>query len=550
MKKNVASKILAGALASAMVLSMAACGEGETQPSSSTPASSTPASGSSTPASTAATPEPTADPMASMSISIRLPSDNTHSEANEWHDKLVDEINAYTNMDITWEWLPMADYFSVVGNDIIANNLADVMVVPKDATFLGAAEDGYFWDLTDYLADYDNFAVIPDAVLANCAHNGRVYALPRTRNLGRNGWGYRIDWLNNLGLEEPTTLEAFEEMLRAFTYDDPDGNGENDTVGLFVDQWAGVWDIIMAWFGVPSEWGIDENGDLIHKSQTPEYKTALAKIRDWYAQGYINNGSNGIPDFLEISPGKARDQGLRTQLGGVGVQVLDDMRKVQTYFQDQGITTEDEIIFTLMGATDFVGDGELRTLPTTGLNHMIAISKKTVQTEEQLRRVLQCLNDLQDGECMNLMEYGWEGYTYDLDENGYVALYNADQLAASGVGSGTYNYGFNQIFTYITAEENARPVTRPPSTAPINKLEDQLKLDNEKYCVPNYGASYTSQFQVDNAGALGEILSTAQQAYIRGEIDEAALDEAIKRWWTAGGRIVTQEMNDAYQANK
>ena len=421
------------------------------------------------------------------------------------------------------------------------------MVVGKDATFLQAAEEGLFWDLAPYIDEYDNLSTIPQATRENASHNGKMYGIPRSRTLARNGIGYRVDWLNNLGLAEPTTLEAFYDMMYAFTYNDPDGNGVDDTVGLFLDSWTGVYDIIMTWFGVPNVWGIDENGDLIHKSQTPEYKTALAEIRKWYADGVINNGSNGIPDFREVAAGKARNEGLRTQLGGVYVQVLDDARKVQTYFEDQGITTPDEIIFTLQAAVD-TGLGTL-CLPTTGMNNMIAISTKTIKTEDQLKRVLQMMNDINDGECMNLIEYGWQDVTYGLDENGYVSLWlNGPELEAAGVSTSTYRNGFNQIIPYFTAEENARPVTTAPASSPITVLENQLYNENIQYCVPNYGASYSSQFYVDNGAALDGILSNAMMSYIVGEIDEAGLDEQLKTWWNAGGRVVTEEMNELYHA--
>ena len=341
-------------------------------------------------------------------------------------------------------------------------------------------------------------------------------------------------------------MESFYNMLYAFTYNDPDGNGVDDTVGLFLDSWSGVWDIMMTWFGVPNVWGIDENGDLIHKSQTPEYKTALAEFRKWYADGVINNGSNGIPDFREVGAGKARNEGLRTQLGGVYVQVLDDARKVETYFEDQGISDPENPIFTLQAAVD-TGLGTL-CYPTTGMNNMLAISTKTIKTEDQLKRVLQMMNDLNDGECMNLIEYGWEGLTYSLDENGYVDDFDADELAASGVASKNYSNGFNQVIPYFTAEENARPVTRPAASTVITMLEQQLYADNVQYCVPNYGASYSSQFKVDNGTALEEIMSVAWRSYVKGEIDEAGLDAAIQQWWTAGGRVVTQEMNELYHA--
>ena len=546
MKKNVASKILAGALASTMVLSMAACGEGEQQ--SSTPSSSTPSSSAAAPSSSAAAPEATAtpNPMAPLDVTIALPSDQTHTEANEWYDKLTSELNDYLQMNITWEWMDTNSYYEQLGLDIIAGDVADVMVVGKDATFLSAAQEGLFWDLAPYIDDYDNLATIPQATRENASHNGKMYGIPRSRTLARNGLGYRVDWMNNLGLAEPTTLEAFYDMLYAFTYNDPDGNGVDDTVGLFLDSWSGVWDIMMTWFGVPNVWGIDENGDLIHKSQTPEYKTALAEFRKWYADGVINNGSNGIPDFQEVGAGKARNEGLRTQLGGVYVQVLDDARKVETYFEDQGISDPENPIFTLQAAVD-TGLGTL-CYPTTGMNNMIAISTKTIKTEDQLKRVLQMMNDLNDGECMNLIEYGWEGLTYSLDENGYVDDFDADELAASGVSSKNYSNGFNQVIPYFTAEENARPVTRPAASTVITMLEQQLYADNVQYCVPNYGASYSSQFYVDNGAALDSILSAAQLSYIIGEIDEAGLDEQLKTWWNAGGRVVTEEMNELYHA--
>ena len=68
-------------------------------------------------------------------------------------------------------------------------------------------------------------------------------------------WGptFRLDWLEKLGIEPPGeikqvgpsggrekiyytdgayTIEELEEILKAFTFDDPDGNGKDDTYGI------------------------------------------------------------------------------------------------------------------------------------------------------------------------------------------------------------------------------------------------------------------------------------------------------------------------------
>lgn len=50
---------------------------------------------------------------------------------------------------------------------------------------------------------------------------------------GDQNWTFLIrqDWLDALNLPMPTTPEELLNVMRAFTFDDPDGNGKNDTYG-------------------------------------------------------------------------------------------------------------------------------------------------------------------------------------------------------------------------------------------------------------------------------------------------------------------------------
>ncbi|MBR1713386.1 MAG: hypothetical protein IJ717_00375 [Treponema sp.] len=41
----------------------------------------------------------------------------------------------------------------------------------------------------------------------------------------------RKDWLDKLGLSVPRTMDEYLDVMRAFTHNDPDGNGKNDTYG-------------------------------------------------------------------------------------------------------------------------------------------------------------------------------------------------------------------------------------------------------------------------------------------------------------------------------
>ena len=63
-------------------------------------------------------------------------------------------------------------------------------------------------------------------------YNGKHYALSQPGSVVKNeGILIRKDWLDKLGLEIPVTLDDYMNVMKAFTYNDPDGNGKNDTYG-------------------------------------------------------------------------------------------------------------------------------------------------------------------------------------------------------------------------------------------------------------------------------------------------------------------------------
>ncbi|MGI6653349.1 MAG: extracellular solute-binding protein [Christensenellales bacterium] len=66
--------------------------------------------------------------------------------------------------------------------------------------------------------------------------DGNIYYMPRFNEQVGNMWQLRSwinkQWLDNLGLEIPTTTDELYEVLKAFAEKDPNGNGINDEVPL------------------------------------------------------------------------------------------------------------------------------------------------------------------------------------------------------------------------------------------------------------------------------------------------------------------------------
>jgi putative aldouronate transport system substrate-binding protein len=63
--------------------------------------------------------------------------------------------------------------------------------------------------------------------------DGQMYGFPQPGQiLYTDGLVIRQDWLDKLGLPAPKTLDDFLTVAKAFTQNDPDGNGKNDTYGF------------------------------------------------------------------------------------------------------------------------------------------------------------------------------------------------------------------------------------------------------------------------------------------------------------------------------
>src|SRR5690625_1205597 len=122
---------------------------------------------------------------------------------------------------------------------IASNDLPDAMVVgPVELRQMVEADQ--IADLTEIYDTYisDEIREVIDSTdgiaIDNATFDGKLMAIPNAQS-GADGihnlW-IRQDWLDNLGLEVPKTVEDLKEVARAFTEDDPNETGEDDTIGL------------------------------------------------------------------------------------------------------------------------------------------------------------------------------------------------------------------------------------------------------------------------------------------------------------------------------
>ncbi|PQP84193.1 ABC transporter substrate-binding protein [Paenibacillus sp. PCH8] len=124
--------------------------------------------------------------------------------------------------------------------------------------------------------------------------DGKYYGIPviNPTNIYRTPVVYRQDWLDKLGLPVPQTLADFEKMIYAFTYDDPDGNGIQDTYGLSSEGMNVVFGAFGQIVFADQLYFATKDGERVIGALEPEMQEALPYLRKWYQDGVID------PEFV------------------------------------------------------------------------------------------------------------------------------------------------------------------------------------------------------------------------------------------------------------
>lgn len=458
----------------------------------------------------------------------------------EGSDEVKQKVSDFTNTiidDDTFTWVASDTYTEKLGLTLLdKDNMPMIITVngPVNSTIVQAAKAGAFWDLSDYMFDaekYPNLAQANKDVLEQVTIDGQIIGIYRARPIGRNGFGYRADWAEKLGIAAPETIEDLYNMAYQFTYNDPDGNGVDDTYGFAFTKNTPSIDIMLSWFDAGNGW-VDRDGKLTPNHQTDEYLETLDWIKKMYDEGLI------AEDWPVRETSTANDA-MKKGEAGILVNVIDDSRRAWDYFEENqipAVTGNGIASMNLIGSLAKEKGGELRTQATTGMNGFFVITK-AAKTEEDLAACLNFLDKMCEDDMLLLTDYGIEGISYEIDADGnLVSLVAGKELATIP------HNGLNQLTPYIP---NQAMVSMSPKNTERRDLENVLKEDNIQYAVFNPAAGYLNNSTTYslNGGNLDEILKQARTQYICGEIDETGLRAKWTEWENAGGASVIQEVN-------
>lgn len=233
------------------------------------------------------------------------------------------EDNAYTrylkkmlNIQNDTVYTDTEERYSELVNILVKDqNLPDIMVVTDREILKELVENDLVEDLTEVFEKctsprikemYESYG---DALLNSGKFNGRLMAVPETViDHGPNLLWLRKDWMEELGLEEPETLEDAFEIIDAFVKNRMGTEDGETPVGLACDtNLVGTTsssysvDPVFDSFGAnPQRW-IKKDGEIVYGSLTEETKEALEYLHKLYDREILDR------NFALRAPNNLRD---------------------------------------------------------------------------------------------------------------------------------------------------------------------------------------------------------------------------------------------------
>lgn len=326
---------------------------------------------------------------------------------------------------------------------IASGDLPDIVHSNQKPIYDTYGMEGAFEPLNDLIDQYaPNIKAFyeehPEVKQFATAPDGNIYFITIVLDGAvAKGWFIRQDWLDQLNLDVPTTVDEMYNVMKAFREQDPNGNGEKDEVPFFARLASAPLDFLVFW---NANRGLYlEDGNIGYGPYEDAYQTGIENIAKWYQEGLIDQEI-----FTRGTQG--RDIMLRENRGGI----TNDWLGSTAEYNDIVKETVAEFAFLPMLPPASV-DGKIRV--ETRRNKLGSSGWGIASTSEHKIEAIKYFDFWFSEEGRRLMNFGIEGVHYDMVDGKpqfKEEILNAEQgtLAKLQEDGAQIEIGFHQDFEY------------------------------------------------------------------------------------------------------
>lgn len=215
-------------------------------------------------------------------------------ELKSWNDQVFHQKMAeLTNVKINWEHGSADPQVNALAMLMAGGNLPDFICGISYADANDYALEGAFAPIDEYMASSPWLSKLmkerPEIVPFMTAADGKMYRWPRVQQDPRlqcwMGWAVRQDWLDELKLKVPQTVDELYELLKAFKKRDPNCIPTTGDPRALIWQWGAgsansssqtLWDYAV------------DNGKVAYGPIQPQYREAMIFLNKLFKEQLLD----------------------------------------------------------------------------------------------------------------------------------------------------------------------------------------------------------------------------------------------------------------------
>lgn len=440
--------------------------------------------------------------------------------------------------------------------DILVNDrtLPDILVLSDRENLKKLVENNLVADLTEVYENctsprikemYESYG---GELFKAVEFDGRLMALPETViDHGPCLLWLRKDWMDQLGLAEPSSMEEAFDIIREFRKHGMGAEEGEESMGLacstdLVGTTSSSYSVdpIFESFGAkPQRWQKDKNGRIVYGSLTSETKEALAQLNRLYEDGVLDR------DFALRAPNNIRDLVVNGKCGAFfGLWWTPNNPLMDCWKKDKSADWEPYYFPSERkeGAETY----------TSFRDSKFVVVRKSYAHPEIVMKIISVLFDYARYEAQDAQEM-----------TNYFAL-NVDPTARPLV----MNVDYNEA-TYKVTQNIRKTLAGELPEAKLSTIEKSYYdacrkyMDGSSYTAEDW-AAYKSRMSAvgllvdarytpplrsyleDGSGEIPQALRTLERnAFIQiimGEKDISYFDTFVEEWYEQGGKEITEAL--------
>ncbi|GAB2570986.1 extracellular solute-binding protein [Gracilibacillus alcaliphilus] len=434
----------------------------------------------------------------------------------------MEYIEENVNVDIELIYPPAEAYEERLNVIMASGDLPDMLFSHNPSWFVDYVNQNALEPLDDLLKEHGQNLLdnIPAEAWENVTIDGNIYAVPRiTTYPGDHIMYVRQDWLDNLAINPPKTLEEYEDVMRAFVEEDPDGNGKNDTMGLIIGENLARTQPFFGAFGIQRSQWVERDGELVYTSTLPETKEVLELLRNWYSEGLIDK------EWALNSTSNIEEKIANEDVGLFSAHWYDTRGPIQTNLQNNP-----DAEWLPLEYPEGPGDQSGTAGP-----HIVSGYSVIPVTSENPEAVIRML-DFMIGEGYTTLKFGFEDDVWQMEGDEMVTDFEKHN-----------DHLYRLTLAEVVEPDNMDYVNlRLDSLGKHFNLVDNLERASEH--------AIKSEFLGTPTPSMGRYAATLEQTevevftnIIMGNLSIDDFDVFVNDWYANGGQDITDEVNEWFK---